>query len=144
MRSGVSEIKPDPEVDLPAILVRCQADAEMAAGLRHIYDALDRAIADLATNAGTVGRVVCLGGGGCCKFDLSGHRLWVTVGELSLVTTRPPSTGLQNFFLPQRPGGLPTGVARGIPPFHRRPARKPLHPIYLRGDGQPRHTIICR
>ena len=31
----------------------------------------------------------CLGGGGCCKFDLYGHRLYVTPLEFALLAGRP-------------------------------------------------------
>lgn len=31
----------------------------------------------------------CLGGGACCRFDLMDHRLYLTLGELALLTTHP-------------------------------------------------------
>jgi len=33
---------------------------------------------------------VCLGGGACCKFDLAGHRLYLSTGELALLTLEAP------------------------------------------------------
>ncbi len=40
--------------------------------------------------------LVCLGGGTCCRFDLAGHRLYVTTLELALLTTRWPKPPASN------------------------------------------------
>ncbi|MCK4601070.1 MAG: hypothetical protein KAU28_01305, partial [Phycisphaerae bacterium] len=50
--------------------------------LRRIYRCVDEAVAALG------GR--CLGGGACCKFDLVRHRLYLSTGELALLTVEPP------------------------------------------------------
>jgi len=33
---------------------------------------------------------VCFGGGACCKFDLTDHRLYLSTGELALLVLAPP------------------------------------------------------
>jgi Fe-S-cluster containining protein len=85
MRSSENENGPPVEADLPGLVARCQADAAMLAGLRRIYEELEGAMVCLPSGA-----PVCLGGGSCCRFDLSGHRLYLTVGELALLTLCPP------------------------------------------------------
>jgi Fe-S-cluster containining protein len=91
MRSAASETRPNREAGLPALVARCQADAAMLAGLEHIYDEVDRAVAALSAEPATAGGLVCLGGGSCCKFDLFDHRLYLTVAELALLVSRPPA-----------------------------------------------------
>ena len=63
----------------------------MLARLRQIYDEADGAVAALSADPVTAGGVVCLGGRGCCKFDLFDHRLYLTVAELALLVTQPPA-----------------------------------------------------
>ncbi len=90
MRSSARKIAPNSELELPAIVARCRADPEMLGRLRRIYLQANRAVA--GTLAAADGPAVrCLGGGGCCKFDLFGHRLFLTVGELALLTSEPPT-----------------------------------------------------
>ena len=37
-------------------------------------------------------RPQCLGGGACCRFDLMGHRVYLSTGELALLgRTDPPA-----------------------------------------------------
>lgn len=91
MISGASETRLSREPGLPAVVARCQADAAMLARLRQIYDEADGAVAALSADPVTAGGVVCLGGGGCCKFDLFDHRLYLTVAELALLVTQPPA-----------------------------------------------------
>jgi len=62
---------------------RCRRCGSFLAGLGALYAALDAEI----TRSGAI----CLGGGACCKFDLAGHRLFLTTGELALLTGRPPA-----------------------------------------------------
>ena len=69
-----------PELDLARAVRFCADLPEMMAGLAEIYRR-----ADAETSAST-----CLGGGGCCRFDLAGHRLYVSTGELALLTLRNP------------------------------------------------------
>lgn len=63
---------------LAAAVARCQADAGFLAALRHVYAGVDAAI-DARGWA-------CKACGACCDFTRSEHRLYVSVGELSLLT----------------------------------------------------------
>ncbi len=62
--------------------VRLCRRGEFLTALEAIYGDADRRIAS--------GGAACLGGGVCCKFDLAGHRLYVTAGELALLTREAP------------------------------------------------------
>jgi len=55
----------------------------MLAELRKLYEEVQRRTAQSGLR--------CLGGGGCCKFDLAGHRLYLTPAELALLIERPPA-----------------------------------------------------
>jgi Fe-S-cluster containining protein len=61
---------------------RCRRDRRFLAELAGLYEEIDR----LTQRSG--GR--CLGGGGCCKFDLAGHRLYLTAGEMAMLVEAPP------------------------------------------------------
>ena len=80
MKSEASETSPTPEADLPEAVDLCRSDEALLEGLRQIYEQADRSVAG----------EVCMGGGMCCKFDLRDHRLYVSVGELALLTLEPP------------------------------------------------------
>ena len=80
MKSEASETSPTPEPDLPEAVDRCRSDDAFLEGLREIYEQADRSVAG----------EVCMGGGVCCKFDLLGHRLYLSSGELALLTLEPP------------------------------------------------------
>ena len=69
-------------MDLRSAVERCRADPPVLAELREVYARADAAVA--------VAGVVCLGGGVCCRFDLFGHRLYLSVVELALLTSQPP------------------------------------------------------
>ena len=84
MRSSESGAAPAPEPDLRSIVARCRGSAALMAELRQIYRQADRAVAEA--------HLTCMGGGGCCRFDLFGHRLYVTAPELALLTAEPPPT----------------------------------------------------
>ena len=60
-----------------ASLERPQALAELGS----LYTELDAQLLD----------AVCLGGGACCRFDLAGHRLFVTTLELAMLLQLPPA-----------------------------------------------------
>jgi len=47
-----------------------------------VYESLD--------NPANGARAICLGGGACCRFDLFDHRLYVTLGELALLSRTKP------------------------------------------------------
>ncbi|HUU58800.1 MAG TPA: hypothetical protein VMZ50_04605 [Phycisphaerae bacterium] len=76
----------DPRQDGPADFARAvrtaQGRTEFLSALRAVYREADL----VAASSGAT----CLGGGGCCKFDLTGHRLYVSTGELSLLMLSPP------------------------------------------------------
>lgn len=70
----------------PAVLAeavdRCRACSELSAELVELYRQVDFRV-------GRTG-AVCLGGGACCRFDLADHRLYVSTGELALLTREAP------------------------------------------------------
>ena len=71
--------------ELAQAVADCRANAPLMAALAELYAQVDVEIA--AAGAG------CLGGGVCCKFDVAGHRLYVSSGELALLTTQSPPEG---------------------------------------------------
>ena len=108
MKSEASETWPIPEADLPAGIDLCRRDEGLLEGLRKIYEEADRAVGDAGG--------VCMGGGMCCKFDLFDHRLYVSSGELALLTLEPPPA-------PQRAIArrCPYQVGPGCSAYPRRP-----------------------
>lgn len=80
MKSEASETSPTPEAELPEAVELCRSSEAMLEGLRRVYEQADRSLAGQ----------VCMGGGVCCKFDLCDHRLYVSSGELALLTLDPP------------------------------------------------------
>jgi len=87
------------------------AKAELRGRLAAIYADLDARLAAIGA--------VCLGGGACCRFDLSGERLYLSTVELAMLLQSPP------------------------PPEHRNPARCP----YLAGPrclARERRPLGCR
>lgn len=115
MRSRQNATVPRPEPDVLAAVARCQAEAGMLAGLGRIYEEADRAIAALADGS-PAAAAACLGGGSCCKFDLFGHRLFLTVGELALLTSDPPAD-----LGPARRGRCPYQLGGRCTAYPRRP-----------------------
>ena len=107
MRSSESVARPGPEPPLRSIVAGCRDSPALMAELRELYRQADRAVAEA--------RLTCLGGGGCCRFDLFGHRLYVTAPELALLTAEPP---------PKRP--QPMRCCYQIGPECRAYARRPL------------------
>lgn len=69
-------------VDLHEAVARAAGDAEFLAGLREIYSEVDLGASRRSPQ--------CRACGACCKFDLAGHRLYVSTGELALLTASPP------------------------------------------------------
>jgi len=59
-----------------------KANAAFLAEIAEIYRAVDSEIQALSPT--------CFGGGTCCKFDLAGHRLYLSTGELALLSLQPP------------------------------------------------------
>ncbi len=94
-------------MDLSSVVARCRANAAAMAQLRAIYASADRAAADAG--------LLCLRCGTCCKFDLSGERLLLTVAELALLTwDRPPGAGAGG-------GRCPYQIGRDCTAHGRRP-----------------------
>jgi len=58
------------------------SDAAFLAALAEIYRGVDDEVRKSAA--------LCLGGGACCKFDLMDHKLYLSTGELALLTQEPP------------------------------------------------------
>jgi hypothetical protein len=70
------------EKSLPQIVQACWASKPfMDAMIQTLHQADAAALRE---------RAVCLGGGACCKFDLAGHRLYISTGELALLCRQPP------------------------------------------------------
>ena len=72
----------EPEISLAQAVRQCRQDRLLLRRLREIYRQVDAAVAELPAT--------CLGGGACCKFDLAGHRLYVSTGELALLMEANP------------------------------------------------------
>ena len=70
------------ELSLADAVELCRRQAEFLRGVSHILAQAESEIARLAP--------VCLAGGACCKFDLTGDRLMVSTGELALLHTQSP------------------------------------------------------
>ena len=68
--------------DLAAAVRAARESADLQADIRRVYADVDAA----NRSAGAA----CLGGGVCCRFDVMGHRLYLSTGELAiLASTRP-------------------------------------------------------
>ncbi|HHH76167.1 MAG TPA: hypothetical protein ENL03_03995 [Phycisphaerae bacterium] len=63
-------------------VLRARQDRAILAELEALYAQVDDQIDQLEPK--------CMGGGACCKFDLAGHRLYVSTIELALLTTASP------------------------------------------------------
>ena len=74
------------------------------AGVRTVYGSVDRRSAKRGAR--------CLGGGACCKFDLAGHRLYLTPGELAILLESPPRGEVRPLRCPYQSRGLCTAYAR--------------------------------
>ncbi len=72
------------EPTLASVVAGCGRRPEVLAALDDLYRQVDAAVA--ATGA------ICLGGGACCRFDLAGHRLYVSPVELAMLAQSPPPT----------------------------------------------------
>jgi Fe-S-cluster containining protein len=56
----------------------------------------------------------CLGGGGCCKFDLAGYRLYLTTGELAMLADLSPANSTLRRHDPWCRGpAFPAGLREG-------------------------------
>jgi Fe-S-cluster containining protein len=102
---------PDPPANDPAI-----------SELKSLYERADKALASLGPT--------CLGGGACCRFDLAGHRLYVSLLEARLLLQAPA-----------QPEGHRTAVGRC--PYQRGPRclAREVRPLgcrtyFCRGDTQ--------
>lgn len=91
MRSTPRPRPPSPNPPQPAAVPlahavgRARAAPEFLDELRRLYESVDKVLAAQGAR--------CLGGGACCRFDLMGHRLYASTGELAVLTGQPaPST----------------------------------------------------
>lgn len=122
MKSRISEDGPRPEPDLAAAVVRCRTHATAMAKLQQIYGDVKQATVEAGLK--------CLGGGACCRFDLSGHRLYLSVLELSLLTTQPPPNPAQ-----ARRMRCPYQVGPACAAYPRRPLG--CRTFFCRPEAQP-------
>lgn len=72
-----------PEMTLRQMVEACWACEGLMARIAEILADTDKTIADMGAT--------CMGGGCCCKFDLAGHRLYVSTAELALLCQSPPA-----------------------------------------------------
>jgi hypothetical protein len=74
------------ETDLADAVDQCRRNGEFLAGLGEIYQRVDAGLAEH--------NPVCRADGTCCKFNLTAHRVYLSTGELALLSrTAPPSLG---------------------------------------------------
>jgi len=71
-----------PGQSLASMVGRCGANPAFLSDLARVQERIDARIADLQQK--------CLAGGVCCRFDLTGHRLYLSTGELAILTSEPP------------------------------------------------------
>ena len=121
--------EPLPADDIGELVLRCRTDRRFLAELRRLYEDVDRRQSATGAN--------CLGGGGCCKFDVAGHRLYLTAGELAFLTQAPP---------PRERQAAPTSITSA--PEHACDSRKPelRCPYQRRGRcaAHDRRPLGCR
>ncbi|MHC4562746.1 MAG: hypothetical protein ACYS8X_08260 [Planctomycetota bacterium] len=102
----------DPAIDQPGDLTdsvqACRKNRQLLDELDELYRQVDAQIAKLPTQ--------CWGGGGCCRFDLVGHRLYVSTAELArLLEQRPAAEELRRWRCPYQIG--PRCTARNRRPL---------------------------
>lgn len=71
-----------PDPSLAQAMRLCQARPEFMASMRQL---LQQAQCQMDASG-----LTCLGGGCCCRFDLAGHALYVSVGELAIIASGKP------------------------------------------------------
>ena len=71
---------------LPDAVEQCRRDGAFMADVERLYARVD---AEVAAAGAT-----CLGGGTCCRFDLWGHRVFASTGELALLSGQVPPGGV--------------------------------------------------
>ena len=114
MRSTPRPRPRSPESRLPAAgtLARAVSVARRTQGfceeLLRLYERVDSELA--------AGGARCYGGGACCRFDLMGHRVYASTGELAILTGEPP---------PERPP-TPLRCPYQLGPRCRAHPRRPL------------------
>jgi len=69
--------------DLRGDVIRARSDARFIAGLRETYRQVDLDVGRQNTS--------CRACGDCCRFDRTDHRLYVSTGELALLTAAAPA-----------------------------------------------------
>jgi Fe-S-cluster containining protein len=96
-----------PQPSLAAAVERCRGTAGFIPHLRRIYAGVGRAIARRGATCRACGR--------CCRFSLVDHRLYVSTGELALLSDRPPGKAVRPGRCPYQHGRL--CAARGRRPL---------------------------
>ena len=111
------------------------ADALEAAAARPDFLAAIRELYAQADASAAASGLVCLGGGCCCKFDIAGHRLYLSTGELAILAATPrPARPAVDAAAPSTPPRLRCPYQRG-PRCHardNRPLGCRIH--FCRGD----------
>jgi hypothetical protein len=92
----VNNPSPEDMREVRDAVARCARDEEFFASLRGVYERVDAAVA--AHDA------ACMGGGACCKFEAFGHRLYVSAGELAMLTESPPPETVRDGHCPYQVG----------------------------------------
>ena len=82
MKSDDKAGEPPHNPGLAAAVAGCRSSPDMMAELHRIYARADGDIAGIGAS--------CMGGGSCCKFDIYGHRLYLTPAELAMLIAIPP------------------------------------------------------
>ena len=70
-----------------AMLASCRGDAAFLGDLRQLLDQAELAVVEHQPSCRACGR--------CCRFDFMEHRLYLSTGELALLTEQPPPAPLQ-------------------------------------------------
>ena len=105
MRSTPRPRPPSPDPPQPAAVPlahavdRAKAAPEFLDELRRLYESVDEVLAAQGAR--------CLGGGACCRFDLMGHRLYASTGELAVLTGQPAPSAAEG----------PAPLDRSLPPL---------------------------
>ncbi len=73
---------PNESSKLPNSFSACRSSEAFLAALADLYIRADDELSAVGA--------ACKGGGACCKFDLADHRLFVSVGELALLSAEAP------------------------------------------------------
>ncbi len=108
--------EPADDWSLAPAVQRCKQNADFLNSLAQFYQDADASVdAQAAKDAGE--DRACMGGGTCCRFDLMGHRLYLSTGELAFLSqaTLPAGRQFQRLRCPFQVG--PRCMARQFRPL---------------------------